>query len=130
MAKTLRIQDSVIFTGPLYGEEKLAAYADSDVCVLPSLHEAFPMSLLEACACGKPIIATRIQTLKDFVSKAGGLLFEPQNDEELAVQLQRVLNNRDAVSLGRRGKSFVEANFTIERVADQFEDLYGKVVRN
>jgi len=51
LVKALRMEDKVLITGPLYGEDKLEAYVDADVYVLPSRYETFPMGL-EAYACG------------------------------------------------------------------------------
>ena len=48
LIKILKIGKKVLFVGPLFGNEKLEAYVDADVYVLPSLYEAFPMGLLEA----------------------------------------------------------------------------------
>jgi len=129
LANSLGIKDSVIFTGPLYGQDKLAAYVDADVCVLPSTYEAFPMTLLEACACGKPIIASKISTLQDFVNQAGGFFFELQNSQQLAMRLLEILSDsKGAARMGIKGKAFVEANFSIEKVVDQLEDLYEHVI--
>jgi glycosyltransferase involved in cell wall biosynthesis len=52
----LGIKDRVIFTGSLYGRDKLAACVDADVFVLPSSYEVFGIVLLEALACGLPVI--------------------------------------------------------------------------
>lgn len=52
------INESTIFTGPLYGEKKLEAYIDADIFVLPSRYETFPNTVLEASACKTPVIMT------------------------------------------------------------------------
>ena len=54
----LDIEDKVLFTGPLYGQEKFSAYIDADVYVLPSVYEIFGITVLEACACGTPVIVS------------------------------------------------------------------------
>lgn len=54
----LGLGERVLFTGPLYGRDKLEAYVDADVFVLPSYHEVFGISALEAAACNIPVIVT------------------------------------------------------------------------
>jgi len=126
LIKALRIEDKVLITGPLYGEDKLEAYVDADVYVLPSRYETFPMGLLEAYACGKPVIASKIDGLKNLVKNgATGLLFDPRNIRELANSILYLVNNDyKAREIGLRGKQFVKENFTIEKVADKLEQLY------
>lgn len=70
----LRIGDKILFTGPLYEIDKLEAYVDADVYVLPSIYEAFPVTVLEACACGVPVIVTDRCGIADLVSGRVGFV--------------------------------------------------------
>jgi glycosyltransferase involved in cell wall biosynthesis len=67
----LGIKDKTTCTGPLYEDDKLAAYVDADVYVLPSRYEIFGNTVLEACACGTPVIVTDRCGVSDFVSEFG-----------------------------------------------------------
>ena len=83
------------------------------------------MSALEAYACGKPIIASKIPSLKDLVEKAGGVLFEPENFKQLGECLFNLLNNDEkALGMGLTGKAFVKDNFSIQSVVDKLETIY------
>ena len=85
LSRTLRVSDSVRFVGPLYGRDRLAAYVDSEFCVLPSRYETFPMALLEAYACAKPIVASNVGGLRELiVDGETGLLFEAGDFRQLA----------------------------------------------
>ena len=80
LAQALDVSNHVLFTGPLYGEDKMAAYIDSEVYVLPSRYETFPMTILEAYACGKPVVASEVGGLRDLVKNGEtGLLFKPED---------------------------------------------------
>ena len=129
LIKTLKIESKVLITGPLYGEDKLEAYVDADVYVLPSRYETFPMGLLEAYACDKPVVASRVGGLKDLVlNKATGLSFDLGNIRQLTNSILYLVNNDDkAREMGLRGKQFVKENFTVEKVVDRLERLYGEV---
>lgn len=130
LIKTLEIERDVLITGPLYGRNKLEAYVDANVYVLPSRYETFPMGLLEAYACGKPVIASKIGELKNLViDEATGLLFEPRNVEQLVKSMISLLDDPNkAEKIGLRGKRFVKENFTIEIVVDRLESLYEEIV--
>jgi len=130
LINNLAIEKNILITGPLYGKEKLEAYVDADVYVLPSRYETFPMSVLEAYSCGKPVIASRVGGLKDLViDGVTGLLFESENNEQLVESLLSLLNNdARAEKMGAKGNEFVEENFTIEKMVDRLEDIYTEAV--
>jgi len=130
LAQGLGVSNSVLFTGPLYGKVKLAAYVDSQVYVLPSRYETFPMTVLEAYACGKPTIASRVGGLKDLVNNGEtGLLFELGNVEQLARNILYLLdNNGEAKEMGLKGKEFVKENLTIESAVTKLEKVYEEIV--
>jgi glycosyltransferase involved in cell wall biosynthesis len=125
----LGIADSVLFTGPLYGRDKLEAFVDSEIYVLPSRYETFPMTILEAYACGKPIIASKIDGLKDLVIDGEtGLLFEPENVKQLVEKMIYLLNNDEkAMEIARKARILVKEKYTIDKVIDVLEKLYIEV---
>jgi glycosyltransferase involved in cell wall biosynthesis len=128
LINALSINDNVLILGPMYGDDKLEAYVDADVYVLPSRYETFPMSLLEAYACGKPVIASRVGGLTDIVVEGiTGLLVETRDVRKLTRSMLSLLNDDDrAKEMGLRSKQFVKENFTIEKVVDKLEQLYQK----
>jgi len=130
LVKKLNINDKVLLIGPLYDNDKREAFIDSYVYILPSRYETFPMSLLEAYACCRPVIASRIGGLKHLViDGVTGLLFESENTEQLAKSLQSMLKDDvKTENMGKKGRQFVEMNFDIEKVIDQFEEIYNKLI--
>jgi len=126
LIKTLKIRDYVLILGPLYGRDKLEAYVDADVYVLPSRYETFPMGLLEAYACGKLVVASRVGGLKDLVVDGEtGLLVEPGDVKQLARSMLCLLNDDDEPEeISLKGRDIVRENFAIEKVVDRLERLY------
>ena len=131
LAISLDILNSILFTGPLYGEDKLRAYVDSDIYVLPSKYETFPMSLLEAYACAKPVICSKVGGLKDLViNGVTGFLVEPTNTKELAEKMLYLLDNNDkAKEMGVKARRLVEEKFSIDKVVSRLEILYEEVLK-
>ena len=101
-----------------------------DVYCLPSLSEGFNRSLLEAMACGLPVIATRvggnIEIVQDGVN---GLLVPPSNSERLADAIAELLRDREkARNMGFEGRRIVEENFSIEKNVEKIEAQYLQIL--
>jgi len=126
LVNDLKIEEKVIFTGALYGVDKLEAYIDADVYVLPSRYEIFGLTVLEAYSCGKPVIASRVGGLKDLViDGVTGLLFTSEDTVMLTESIFIILNDiTKAKQMGDKGKKYVKENFTIVNVVDKLECIY------
>jgi glycosyltransferase involved in cell wall biosynthesis len=72
LAASLGIENQVLFTGLVRGEAKIRLLYSADLFVLPSFSEGFPMSVLEALACGLPVVATRESNVGDVMSCGAG----------------------------------------------------------
>jgi len=120
----LEIADKVLFAGPLYGQEKLKAYVDADVYVLPSFYEIFGITVLEALACGTPVIVTDRCGIADAIDGQAGLVV-PYNKEQLQHALLRMLgDDRMRLEFSEKGKLLVRQKFNWEKIAGQVEIVY------
>lgn len=100
------------------------------VYCLPSYGEPFATSILEAMACGVPVVATRAGGLPDLVTEEGGRLVPPRNAGALADALIEILRSRRLQeTMGRHNRARVEAVFDAERATDRLEHVYEAVVR-
>ena len=127
MVAELKIGDGVVFTGPLYGQEKLQAYTDADVCVLPSSYEIFGITILEAWACGKPVIVTDRCGLANAVKEGAGLVV-PYDREELAKALLNIIDNESLrTGFGRQGRKLVEEKYNWSKITVQLENIYSQI---
>src|SRR6185436_14557602 len=94
------ITGRVVFLGSLDGRDKAAAYVTSQMLVLPSWTEAFPLFVPEAMAAGLPVVVTAVGAIPDFVKDGqDGFLVTPRNPPELADRICRLLGDE---SLRRR----------------------------
>lgn len=92
IARKLGLDDSVLFPGPLYHEQKWSAYRDADVFVLPSQNENFGNSAAESIACGTPVIVTDQCGIAPFVAGKTGLVVV-HSREAIAAALKTVLED-------------------------------------
>ena len=128
LAGALGVRDRVIFAGGIPNEELPPIYALSDLFVMPSRDqseecdvEGFGVVFLEANACAKPVVGGRSGGICEAISDGvTGLLVDPNDPEDIANALVRLLTNSDlATRLGKRGRLRVVRDFSWERVGDQ-----------
>ncbi len=128
LVANLGIGDKVLFTGPLYGREKLEAYVAADVYVLPSLYEIFGVTVLEACACGTPVIVTDCCGLANVIDNQAGLVVS-YDKEQLQHALLHILgDDKLRLQFGEKGKSLVREKFTWEKIVEQVERVYEDIL--
>ena len=128
LARELGITEHVVFTG--IRNDMPGIYASLDMVVLPSLVESMPMCLLEAMAAGKPVIATRVGAVPEFViPEQTGLLLAPSDQNGLAAAIVRLLGNTELARwLGENGRRHVSENFSAEAMARRYIGQYEQVL--
>lgn len=105
-------------------------YAQASIAVLPSYREGLPKALLEAAACGLPLIATDVPGCRS-VCRDGetGILVPPRSPGDLADALERLARDPEARSrYGRRARHLVEERFSTTVVAEQTLALYERAL--
>jgi glycosyltransferase involved in cell wall biosynthesis len=112
-------------TGMLVGEAKLSLLADTDVWVLPSYDENFGIAVIEALACGRPVVISDKVNVHPEVSAAGAGLVVSCDANAVAGAIARLLSDNSlAVQLGTNGKRMVAEQFTWDRAARQLSAAY------
>ncbi len=120
------VEDSVMFTGPVYGQTKTSLYQAADVFVLPTSQENFGLVLTEAMSCGTPVITTRGTDIWSEVESAGGIIVE-QEAQAIAGAIQDLAKDRDHCrALGERGRQWVLERFDRKRLIQEYEAMYRK----
>ncbi|MDA4136362.1 MAG: glycosyltransferase family 4 protein [Thaumarchaeota archaeon] len=112
-AAKLGIGSRVHFPGPIYDfEEKMQAYASSDVFVLPTAFEGTSQAIFEAMAQGKPVVATRVGGIPSQLTDGEeGFLVEHADPGALAAKVIEVLKTPGLASeMGKKGRQKVEAH--------------------
>jgi glycosyltransferase involved in cell wall biosynthesis len=129
LARKLRVGKDVVFPGPLYEGEKLEAYVDADVFVLPSRYESFGNVVLEALACGTPVIVTNNCGVSEWIGPNVGFVIG-YDQMELCKALKAILQNEQlAKRFGDNGKKLINKEFGWDKGILQLEELYEVVAR-
>lgn len=124
MISSLSPEPSVRLFG--YRDDRLSLLKSFDVFVLPSLSEGIPRCLLEAMAAGVPVVATDIPGCRNLVKDSEtGLLYAPGDAAALQAALQALVSDPGlAASIATRARDFVVQEFSAERMASEYTDLY------
>jgi len=125
LAAELGLEQQVCFTGPLHGQEKLAALAGAELFVLPSFSEGFSMAVLEASAAGLPVLLTPQCNFPE-LAKAGAAIEVAPDVAGCEAGLRQMLGLSDAErrAMGQRGKDLVAGSYTWPRIAEQMLGVY------
>ena len=128
--RKLGISDRVRFLGRLDGLALVDRYTQSYALVQPSIRDNLPTTIVEAMACGVPVIASRIGAVTSIVhDRANGILVNPGDVGSLADAIAELFSDPDTrTEYGRAGRKLVESSFTIEDQARRTEELFVEVM--
>jgi glycosyltransferase involved in cell wall biosynthesis len=122
-ASQLGIAARVKFSGPLYDDDKWAAYRDADVFVLPSQNENFGNTAAEAAAAGTPMIVTEQCGIASLVKDVAGLVVA-HDEASVANALERLLRDPQLHAEFVSGCAELTSRLSWEKPVSQMEELY------
>jgi len=124
-AQGIGLDHSVVsFTGLLMGQELVDAYQECTALVLFSHYETQGVVLLEAFACGKPVVASNVGGIPEVVSLERGILVEAGNEDELLKALEKVVNGTIDFGSPEDLRNYALENFSSNAIVQQFSELY------
>jgi len=133
LVKQLGLKDKVLIIGPLpHSEELFSVYVDSDVIVIPSKSEAFPVTALEAFVYGKPVISTRVGALKDvIIDGVTGFLVNYDDVDELARKMYMLINDDQlATNMGKEAQRLAKHRFSLDNIVKEIEEVYYSIAQD
>jgi glycosyltransferase involved in cell wall biosynthesis len=124
------IKDNVFFVDHLSPENVKEAYADADVFVLPSYTENFGLTVVEAMACGSPVVISDQVNIWRKVQEAGAGIVIGLDPCALAEAICRVLEDKGAAEvMGVRGRVAAEKCYAWPRIVKQMTGLYRELIK-
>jgi glycosyltransferase involved in cell wall biosynthesis len=122
----LKLNQKVLLVGEKPHKEIPLWLNSADLFILPSINEGIPSSLLEAIACGKPVVASNVGGIPDIVSTSDiGLLVPPRDSEALSNAILEALDRHWDTNAIRKHAM----RFSLENIANQITELYLKFLK-
>ena len=126
LVRRLGLDDQVIFTGQIREQDKAPLYSGATAFIFPSLYEGFGLPVLEAMACGTPVVTSNCSALPEVVDDAG-VLVDPTSEPAIATAIGQLLDDEPfRRELGERARAR-SRNFTWRQVAEQTVEVYRRV---
>ncbi|PKL66960.1 MAG: LPS biosynthesis protein [Methanobacteriales archaeon HGW-Methanobacteriales-1] len=131
MVQELGIENSVIIPGPLYENDKLEAYVDADVFVLPSRdrYESFGNVVVEAMACKTPVVVTKYCGVSEWVSSDEGQVIDYLEDQLEKALVDILQNDLKRDSMAQKARELALNTFNWETVVKETQEVYEKCLK-
>lgn len=129
--RDLGLDLKINYIGQLDDDEKLAlVYSAADVFVVPSIQENLPNTIMEALACGTPVVAFNEGGIPDLIEdRLNGYLAKPFETEALAQGIEWVLENDErALTLGKAAREKAVKEYSIDLQAERYIKLYEDIL--
>ena len=127
LVQQYQLESTVALLPPV--DDILPFLSGADIFVMPSRSEGLSNSILEAMACGLPVIATRVAGNTDLIEDGvNGVLIEPGNVNHLTnVLTQLITDNEKAAALGLRARQMVCEKYDLQNIAKEYVNLYSRI---
>lgn len=125
------LDNHVLLTGELPTKEVIPYYHAADALVVTSRYEGRPNNVMEALACGLPVVSVDIPGVQEMIEPGfNGFLFEGKRSEDLARGLSNFITNEHAwPTLRANARRFAEKHLDWEKVVDAYEHIYRKAIQ-
>lgn len=124
------LQKYVRFPGHLYGKDIIKAFLASDIFILPSYNEGFPLTILEAMAAGLPIITTPVGAIPEVIEDGiHGFLVQPKDPQSLGEKIVQLIENKGLrEEMSKNNLARVREKYDLKAVAKIFEGVYSELL--
>jgi glycosyltransferase involved in cell wall biosynthesis len=131
LVSRLELGEKILLLGSLSQDEVFKNLKKADLFVLPCIAarngdmDGIPVSLMEAMACGKPVISTNISGIPELVKEGAGVLVPPGDSKAIADAIREVicLDHKERAYMGRKGREIVLREFDLRKNVEQIKSL-------
>lgn len=116
--------------GSVYFEDMPDRYNEMNILVMPSVREGFGLAIAEAMACGLPVVASDCSAIPELVDHGKGGFLCPVGDVDAFAEKINILADSPRLrkEMGEYNRAKVEKMFTVERMVNEYKDLFEKVL--
>lgn len=127
LSQSYKIQDRIEWLGQLNREKALFEYQNCDFYVMPSRVESLSMVILEAMACGKPIVSTDCGGPSELIKSDIGILTSPNSPKHLAESIKKMLFNFHTYD-SHKIRNLCEENYSPEKISTKIINVYKEFI--
>jgi len=128
LSSNLNIRNQITFAGKINNSDLIKAYQEADLLILPSINsnEAFGIVIIEALACGVPVIASDLPGVRSvFTNSQEGLLCRPNDSHDLKDKLQFILDHEEKrKEMSQAARRLAEKKYDELRVGEKLKQLF------
>ncbi len=130
LVKRLHINSSIYLAGSVTGKKLIRSYKESQVFILPSYYEGFPLTVLEAWAAKIPVAVSNVGQLKKIVTDGvNGYITDDVDKYSLAGFLERIYRSKNKKMLGKKGYKMVKNYYQWDDISAKTYKLYKSIVK-
>jgi glycosyltransferase involved in cell wall biosynthesis len=124
--RNVGLEEQVIFLGRVDRKKLVELYQNASIHIVPSIYEGLPTVLLEAMACGIPVVATNIGGNRDIISSGvNGLLVPPQSPEKMAKMIVMLWDDESLrKKIGSNARKTILEKYTWDIIVNNYLNIY------
>lgn len=126
--KTKELENNISYMGISPSEELPSVINNHDILVSPSLHETFGLTIIEAMACGKPVVATKCGGPEETVNDKTGVLVEEANAKVLGAGIRYVIEHYENYN-PEEIREYAVKNFSQQVVIERLNNLFDQILK-
>ncbi|MCY6353884.1 glycosyltransferase [Clostridium sp. ZS2-4] len=132
LCKDKGIESKVTFVGRVENDEIPRYLNNMDIVCFPSLSESFGVAAVEAGACCRPVIASKVGGLKEvIVDEHSGYLVDKENSEVIKEKIEFILANKNkAVEIGENARNYINKNYSWQSNTEIMRKLYSRYIKS